>query len=75
MSKLIKPVIPCVITERSYSKENSTLKKTVMELRHENEENKFIINTMKAEIRLFRDTLKKVQKASKKAIYEYDCMD
>ena len=46
-----------------------------MELRHENEENKFIINTMKAEIRLFRDTLKKVQKASKKAIYEYDCMD
>ena len=75
MSKSIKPVIPCVITERSYSKENSTLKKTVMELRHENEENKFIINTMKAEIRLFRDTLKKVQKASKKAIYEHDCMD
>ena len=43
------------------------LNQKVVEMGHENEGQVFLINTLKAEVRLLRDTLNKIQKASKKA--------
>ena len=51
------------------------LKERIVEMGHENEEKLIYINTLKADVRLLRDALKKVQKASKKAISDHDCMD
>ena len=51
------------------------LRKPVVRIGRLNEQNDFIINTMKAEIRLLRDSLTKMTKISKKALHEHDCMD
>ena len=42
---------------------------------HENEEQLFFINTLKANVRLLIDALKKVHKASKKALSNHERMD
>ena len=55
--------------------EVTQLKEELAEAKRDNEQNDFIINTMKAEIRLLRDTIKKINKLSKKAIHHHDCMD
>ena len=55
--------------------EIATLKQKIVEMGNENEEQLFFINTLKATVRLLRDTLKKVQKASKKAMSDHDRMD
>ena len=57
------------------NEEIAMLKQKIVEMGHENEEQLFFINTLKATVRLLRDTLKKVQKASKKAISDHDRMD
>ena len=51
------------------------LREDVVGARCVNEQNDFIINTMKAEIRLLRDTVKKMNKLSKKATHHHYCMD
>ena len=55
--------------------EVTQLKEELADAKRENEQNEFIINTMKAEIRLLRNTVKKMNKLSKKVIHHHDCMD
>ena len=74
MSKSTKPFIP-IDMENSYSDDDSFSKTTVKQLRDENDEQKFLINTMKAEIRLLRDTINSFHKSSKQAIMKHDCMN
>ena len=70
-----KSNVGCVKNNKGCCLEVRQLRKTVVKIGRLNEQNDFIINTMKAEIRLLRDSLTKMTKISKKALHEHDCMD
>ena len=70
-----KSNVDCGKECKECSYEVTQLKEELVEAKRVNEHNDFIINTMKAEIRLLRDTVKKMNKLSKKAIHYHHCMD
>ena len=70
-----KSKLDCEKESEGCTYEVTQLKEELAEAKHDNEQNEFIINTMKAEIRLLRDTVKKMNKLSKRAIHQHDCMD
>ena len=70
-----KSKLDCEKESKECTYEVTQLKEELAEAKRDNEQNDFIIKTMKAEIRLLRDTIKKMNKLSKKAIHHHDCMD
>ena len=66
-SNEVKKGVPCCakVTE---------LERTMKNMVYKMKEDAYVINSYKAQIRLLRDTLKKVKKASNKALYDESCM-